>query len=107
MSELSVDGASCDTGKKMSNVGDLCPAVAMVRLSIFSLSDFKKGLLLSNFHSKSMKCTFTLHFQTNIVLSNRDSVWPAWGVVYPPPPPPHPSHPKCCIYTNFVFCCCF
>lgn len=47
MSQLPVDGAPCDTGKKVPNVADLCPAVAMVRLSIFSLSDFKKGILLS------------------------------------------------------------
>ena len=39
MSQLPVDGASCNNGKKMSNVGDLCPAVAMVRILIFSLSD--------------------------------------------------------------------
>lgn len=43
MSQLLVDGASCDNGKKVSNIGELCPAVAMVRFSLFSLSDFQIG----------------------------------------------------------------
>jgi len=71
MSQLLVDGASCDNGKKVLNIGELCPAVAMVRFSLFSLSDFRIGssqcLPLTNFLIKSMKCTFTVHFQTNII----------------------------------------
>lgn len=36
MSQLPADGASCNIGKKVSNVGDLCPAVAMVRFNYLS-----------------------------------------------------------------------
>lgn len=38
MSQLPADGASCNIGKKVSNVGDLCPAVAMVRFNYLNFS---------------------------------------------------------------------
>lgn len=74
MSQLPVDGASCDTSKKASKVGNLCPAVAMVRYtffhvlclhfvdSIFASSDFKKGFTAAMFLMESIAVHFDSEF---------------------------------------------
>ena len=65
MSQLPVDGASCDAEKKTSKFGHLCPAVAMVR-SVLHLSaksiDFKGGRTVAIFLMESVEMPFYREF---------------------------------------------